>query len=176
MPPPPNDLPATSLAGWLAVLSRAGHEHHRPWGIRARPGKLWQPEAGHPSINRIVCSDIPPEAHGNPGGPGLADFCTQRLWHKVDYKALYLNQVTSYSTMVANMPIALQNDQVAMAAALATTPERVATGRRLCAIKSTLELTDVLVSEVRPVAAGCVCHRAACHPMPLPRMRCVPPC
>ena len=34
------------------------------------PGKPWQ--EGHPSINRIVVSDISPGAHGNPGGSGLA--------------------------------------------------------------------------------------------------------
>ena len=35
-----------------------------------------------------------------------------------------LNQITSFSTMVANMPIALENDRVAIAAALATSPPR----------------------------------------------------
>ena len=44
------------------------------------------------------------------------------------------------------MPIALENDRVAIAAALATTPPR-SEGRRLCAIQNTLALQDVLVSE-----------------------------
>ena len=65
---------------------------------------------------------------------------------KTNYDALYLNQVTSYSTMVAKMPICLENDRVAIAAALATTPPR-AEGQRFVAIKNTLELSDVLVSE-----------------------------
>ena len=65
---------------------------------------------------------------------------------KTNYDALYLNQVTSYSTMVAKMPICLENDRVAIAAALATTPPRPE-GQRFVAIKNTLELSDVLVSE-----------------------------
>jgi len=65
---------------------------------------------------------------------------------KTNFHALYLNQVTSYSTMVAKMPICLENDKVAIAAALATTPPRPG-GRRFCAIKNTLSLQDVLVSE-----------------------------
>ena len=108
------------------------------------PGKCWQ--EGLPSINRVVVSDITPGAHGNPGGPGLADFGTKRFMEKTNYDALYLNQVTSYSTMVAKMPICLENDRVAIAAALATTPPR-AEGQRFVAIKNTLELSDVLVSE-----------------------------
>jgi hypothetical protein len=108
------------------------------------PGKQWQHDS--PSINRIVASNVSEGAHGNPGGPGLADFCTQRLLSATDFKALYLNQVTSYSTLVAKMPIALENDRVAIAAALATTPPRLL-GRRFCAIKDTLSLEDVLVSE-----------------------------
>jgi hypothetical protein len=34
------------------------------------------------------------------------------LLSATDFKALYLNQVTSYSTLVAKMPIALENDRV----------------------------------------------------------------
>ena len=80
------------------------------------PGKPWQ--NGQPSINRLVVSDISPGAHGNPGGSGLADFGTRRFMEKTNFHALYLNQVTSYSTMVAKMPICLENDRVAIAAAL----------------------------------------------------------
>ena len=66
-------------------------------------------------------------------------------------------QVTSYSTLVAKMPIALENDRVAIAAALATTPPRPGLGRRWCAIKNTLSLQDVLVSEACvPLLEGCV--------------------
>jgi hypothetical protein len=42
------------------IIGRGAYEHV--------PGKPWQED--HPSINRIVCSDIPAAAHGNPGGPG----------------------------------------------------------------------------------------------------------
>ena len=48
--------------------------------------------------------------------------------------------------MVAKMPICLENDRVAIAAALATTPPRPE-GQRFVAIKNTLELQNVLVSE-----------------------------
>ena len=97
----------------------------------------------------------------------LQDFGTKRFMEKTNFNALYLNQVTSYSTMVAKMPICLENDKVAIAAALATTPPRPE-GRCFCAIINTLSLEDVLVSEAcLPLLEGMEGVEFVSAPVPL---------
>lgn len=54
-----------------------------------------EPEPVKPSIRRIVVLDLGEASHGNANGIGLADFTTEKLVKKIDFKATYLNVLTS---------------------------------------------------------------------------------
>lgn len=105
------------------------------------------PEPDSPKIKRLAALDLSEESHGNATGVGFADFITRRLLEKVDYKATYLNCLTSTFIRRAAIPMTLKDDREAIATALySLNPEK---GRkvRVVRIANTLHLEYVWVSE-----------------------------
>ena len=108
---------------------------------------MWRRLGGErkPDYRRIVVRDVTPESHGNTIGIGWADFTTGRLVESVDQQAMFMNCLTANAPDVARIPIALDNDRLAIQAAIKTaTPA----GRlRLARVHSTLRLEELCVSE-----------------------------
>jgi len=104
-------------------------------------------EPKKPKIKRIGILDLSHASHGNANGIGLADFTTQRLVHKIDYQATYLNCLTTGFVLRGMIPVTLDSDKKLIESALRTLhlakPERAKT----CWIKNTLFLDEMYCSE-----------------------------
>lgn len=104
-------------------------------------------EPVRPRIKYIVASDLSEESHGNALGIGLADVTTQRLFDKIDKRAMNENVVTSTFLHRAMIPLVMDNDRQAIHAAIrgiwGVTPENL----RVMRIPNTLHLEYVYVSE-----------------------------
>jgi len=81
-------------------------------------------------------------------GVGMADFTTRRLVDKINYKAMYMNAITSGVAEAGKVPMAFETDREAIQVALGmiglTPPEQA----RVVRIKNTLLLVEMDVSEV----------------------------
>ena len=100
-----------------------------------------------PSIHSLVVLDLTEESHGNAIGIGLADFTTRRLADKIDWGATYTNVMTSGNPERAKLPIVMPTDRAALEAAAFR--ERIVplAALRLVALRDTLHLERLLVSE-----------------------------
>ncbi|GIX05707.1 MAG: hypothetical protein KatS3mg115_0110 [Candidatus Poribacteria bacterium] len=110
------------------------------------PGLYPLPE-GAPRIMRIFVRDLSPLSYGNAAGIGFADVTTTRLVQKIDKHATMMNTFTSLTPHGMRIPVWFDTDREALAMILSTLgltpPERSRTVR----IRSTLHLTEMLVSE-----------------------------
>jgi hypothetical protein len=100
----------------------------------------------------VVLLNLTPESHGNAMGIGLADLTTRRVIGMLDIKATYTNALTTGLWAAARLPIALENDRVALETALSriNEPEKV----RMACITNTLFLetfwaSPALLTELR---------------------------
>ena len=113
--------------------------------VIGRPSVQKVPE--YPKVTRLFVRDLTPACEGNAIGVGMADFTTRRLVDKINYKAMYMNAITSGVADAAKVPIAFETDREAIQVALGmiglTPPEQAWVVR----IKDTLRLTEMDVSE-----------------------------
>jgi hypothetical protein len=111
------------------------------------PGK---PEPESPKVKAIVVCDLTEATHGNALGMGLADFATQRLAAKVDFRLTAKNVLASGFIERGKVPLVLADAAEALGAALdhvfRNAPEKRSEARVAC-IRSTLDLEEFLVSE-----------------------------
>lgn len=96
--------------------------------------------------------DLTPHSHGNATGIGMADLTTRRVVDSIDWDATYLNAFTSGVLRSARMPIAVENDRLALEVALNRTPDP--NRLRMARIVNTGELetfwaTEALLPELR---------------------------
>jgi len=142
-------LPVTELD--LLVIDRIGKEYSgtgMDTNVIGRARIEGVPEAG-PAIRRIVALDLSDASHGNANGVGLADLVVRRLVNKIDFPTTYLNCLTATFLERAKIPITLDSDRAAIAAALQTIGSP--TAPRIARIRNTLELEHLLLS---PAALG----------------------
>jgi hypothetical protein len=86
---------------------------------------FWRREGGHrqPDYRILVVLDLTPHSHGNATGIGMADLTTRRVVDRIDWEATYLNAFTSGVLRSVRMPIPLENDRLAVEAALNRMPD-----------------------------------------------------
>jgi len=115
---------------------------------------FWRREGGprRPDYRILVVLDLTPHSHGNATGIGMADLTTRRVVDSIDWEATYLNAFTSGVLRSARMPIPVDNDRLAVEAALNRTPDPA--GVRMVRIVNTGELetfwaTAALLPELR---------------------------
>lgn len=104
-------------------------------------------QGGISAYKRVVL-DIHPDSHGNGQGMGVFDTTTRRLVDKLDLEAAYTNAITSAVTQLPKIPMTMDNDHDAIAAAITTCifaedRENI----KLIRIKNTMELGEIWVSE-----------------------------
>jgi hypothetical protein len=104
-------------------------------------------EPERPKITRIVVLDLTPECHGNAIGVGLADYTTQRLLHKINFRAMASNAIAAMTPEKGRVPIALQTDKKAVAAALKTIRAVAPKEARVVHIRDTLHMWELDISE-----------------------------
>ncbi len=100
-----------------------------------------------PFVSRIVVLGLSAATGGNGLGVGLADFTTVDVTRKIDLQQIYMNSLTSTLVEKSRFPIVLANDRDAMRAAVSTCWSPGNPQTRMCVIRSTLNLDEVLVSE-----------------------------
>jgi hypothetical protein len=98
-----------------------------------------------PDYRRIVLLDLTDASHGNATGVGFADVITRRLFDKIDRKATWLNCLTAGNFNGAKIPMVADNDDEAVAMAMAALPAESA---RVVMVQSTLALETLWVSDV----------------------------
>jgi hypothetical protein len=108
---------------------------------------IGEKEPEKPRISRIVVLGLTPQSHGNAIGLGLADYTTRRLVDSLDQKAMATNAITAMSPEKARIPIALDTDQEAVDAALATIGDVGPEKARIVHIKNTLEMREIHISD-----------------------------
>lgn len=96
---------------------------------------------------RVTVLDVSAESHGNFIGLGMADTTTRRAFDKLDANSTYFNMLTSTVLGVGKVPMVLEDDKLAIRAALKTL-NGVERGReRVVFLKNTLSLENVMLSE-----------------------------
>lgn len=106
-----------------------------------------EPEPEYPRIKRIVALDISERSEGNATGIGLADFTTDRLLAKVDWKTTYLNVLSTTFVQRAMIPMHFPTDGETIENALRSLGAKDVDEARVLVIKNTLDLSEIEFSE-----------------------------
>ena len=114
-------------------------------------------EPDSPGVGRIVALDLTERTHGNASGVGLADIITRRLFDKIDFQATYANVFTTTFLNRAYIPVIMESDREAIAAALDVLRIERPAQARIARIRNTLDLADIHISES-------LLHEFASHP------------
>lgn len=96
---------------------------------------------------RVVVLDISPESHGSFIGLGMADITSKRVMEKLDTNATYFNMITSTVLGVGKIPMVLEDDKMALQAAIRTLTDVDKSKVRIVYLKNTLSLETVMISE-----------------------------
>lgn len=99
-----------------------------------------------PDITTIVVTDLTESSHGNATGVGLADFITQRLYDKIDFKATNENILTSTFTERGKIPIVAGTDRCAVEYAFRTWGPVRPADAKIVRIQNSLHLSEIYVS------------------------------
>jgi len=95
--------------------------------------------ADAPRVRRIVVLDLTAATHGNAVGIGSADVTTLRLFQRADWPSVYANCLTAAGAGGGKIPMLMESDRMALAAAIKSCPGIPASGPRLVFIRSTME-------------------------------------
>ena len=115
---------------------------------------FWRLNGGprEPDYRTLVVLDITEPSHGNATGIGSVDLTTRRVIDAIDLEATYTNCLTANVPCAARLPVALENDRVALETVLnqVPIPEQI----RMVRIVNTLDLgtfwaTKTLLPELR---------------------------
>lgn len=105
-----------------------------------------EPEPPGPRFSRIAVLDLSGESHGNANGIGLADLTTYRLFQKIDFPTTHVNSLTTRFLQRTMLPIVMDTDRSAVAAAIMTAPTAPGSVPRIVWIKNTMHLEYMCVS------------------------------
>ncbi|MEI7027864.1 lactate racemase domain-containing protein [Paenibacillus sp. y28] len=101
---------------------------------------------GGPDVSKMVVLDVTKESKGNANGVGTADFTTQRLIDKMDKPGTFMNGLTSTVCAPTKLSTYLENDLLAIKAAVKTCNILDYNTCRLVRIKDTLHLGEIEIS------------------------------
>jgi uncharacterized protein (DUF362 family) len=111
-------------------------------------GRFATPYAsGGPEITRIAVLGLTEKTHGNANGIGMADMTTKKVMDDIIWEKGYANALTSTVISVVKLPMILDNEELAVKAAIKTCNAFDLNQVRLVRIKNTLELRDIWISE-----------------------------
>ena len=109
-------------------------------GVRGVPGPQ------KPFIHKVVVLGVTEDSYGNAVGLGNADYTTRKVANHLDLFSMYMNSVTAAGTEATRIPAVLADDLTAIRALVATCWRPDLENARLCQIRSTLHLNEILVS------------------------------
>lgn len=97
--------------------------------------------------DKIAALDLSDETHGNGNGAGVADISTRRLLEKFDFEMTYPNAITTTLTPAVRIPMIMDNQRLAIQAAIKTTATFNKENTRMVRLKDTLHLSEIQISE-----------------------------
>lgn len=106
-----------------------------------------EPEPVQPSIKRIVVLNLAEASHGNANGIGLADFTTEKLVKKIDFKATYLNVLTSTFVPRCFIPLTFATEKESIENSIVSLGRADPQTLRMGVIPNTLYLEYVYLSK-----------------------------
>jgi uncharacterized protein (DUF362 family) len=111
-------------------------------------GRFATPYAsGGPEITRIAVLGLTDKTHGNANGIGMADMTTKRVMDEIIWEKGYANALTSTVISVVKLPMILDNEELAVKAAIKTCNAFDLNHVKVVRIKNTLEVRDIWISE-----------------------------
>ena len=110
----------------------------------------WSRGRSVPRISRIFVRDLTVATDGNATGIGVVDIATRRLIEKIDYRATAMNAMTSCCIEDFKLPMTVETEREAIAAALMSNRPYTLEDVRIMHIENTLALNTMTVS------AGCL--------------------
>ncbi len=105
------------------------------------------PNPPKPLIYKVAVLACTEHSQGNAIGIGMADYIPRSLANKVDLMSLYMNSITAAVAEKARFPIVLNNDEDVVKACTLTSWRATPVETRLCVIRNTLELNEILISQ-----------------------------
>jgi hypothetical protein len=109
-------------------------------GIRGVPGPK------KPFVNKLGILGVSEDSYGNAVGLGNADYTTRKVANAIDLLPMYMNSITAAGTEGSRIPAVLADDRAVLRAMVATCWRADPENARLCQIRSTLFLHEILVS------------------------------
>lgn len=103
--------------------------------------------SGTPRPDKLVVLDLTEETHGNGNGAGLADISTRRLYDKFDFEMTYPNALTATLTPAVRLPMIMDNQKLAIQAAVKTAAGFDKENIRMVRLSDTLHLSEIDISE-----------------------------
>ena len=103
--------------------------------------------SGPPRPGKLAVLDLTEETHGNANGIGVADVTTRRLLEKTDFEMTYPNALTATLTQAVRIPMVMDNQKLAIQAAIKTAPGFQKQDIRMVRIRDTLHLGEIWISE-----------------------------
>lgn len=131
-------------------ISGAGMDH----AITGRADIRGVSNPAKPFVAKIAVLGVTPASNGNGLGIGLADFTTLDVVNRLDLQTIYMNSITSTLCEKARIPIALPSERDAISAAVVTSWASAPADAKLCVIRSTLHLNEILASPSLLAAHG----------------------
>jgi hypothetical protein len=123
-------------------ISGAGMDH----AVTGRADIRGVANPAEPFISKIAVLGVTAASHGNGLGLGLADFTTLDVVGSLDLQTIYMNSLTSTLCEKARIPIVLPTERDAVCAAVATSWAVNGPDAKVCIIRSTLHLNEILAS------------------------------
>lgn len=131
------------IVEWIGKeISGAGMDY----AVTGRTDIRGVPNPPTPLIHKVGVLGVTPESRGNGVGVGMANFITREVAEGLDLMAMYTNSVTAAITEKAFIPIVLPDERDLVRACVKTGWSPDPAEARLCVIRSTLHLNEMLVS------------------------------
>ncbi len=96
---------------------------------------------------KIAILDLTEQSHGAAVGIGSADMTTRRLFEKMDFNTTYPNLLTTGGTDSAKIPMVLDNQKLAIQAAIKTAIGADKDNIKIIRIQDTLHISEIQISE-----------------------------
>jgi hypothetical protein len=100
-----------------------------------------------PLAQRVAVLDLTRESQGNANGMTNADVCSRRFFDKISFESTYANPLTNRLAESVKIPMVMENDSLAIRAAMKTCFDVDYKQMRIIRIKNTLDLEHMYISE-----------------------------
>jgi hypothetical protein len=126
------------------------------------------PDPDKPFVNKLAVLGVTEDSYGNAVGLGNADYTTLKVANNIDLLPMYMNSITAAGTEAARIPAVLRDDLMVLRAMVATCWRSDPDNARLCQIRSSLYVNEILVSpSLYSEVEGRADVERLSHPLPL---------